>query len=96
MSNTMEQHLRRIQDKLQLLLKQYEAVQKENKKLKEELGSSRQQAVLQQETIEKLKQQVEILKLNSGEMNEADKKQFEKRINAYLKEIDRCIVMLSA
>lgn len=96
MSNTMEQHLRRIQDKLQLLLKQYEAVQKENKKLKEELGSSRQQAVLQQETIEKLKQQVEILKLNTGEMNEADKKQFEKRINAYLKEIDRCIVMLSA
>ena len=28
------------------------------------------------------------------EMGEADKKEFEKRINAYVKEIDRCIAML--
>ena len=28
-------------------------------------------------------------------MSEADKKEFEKRINSYLKEIDRCIAMLS-
>ena len=28
-------------------------------------------------------------------MDEDEKKQFEKRINTYLKEIDRCITMLS-
>jgi len=28
-------------------------------------------------------------------MSEADKKEFEKKINAYLKEIDRCIALLS-
>ena len=35
--STTEQHLKRIQDKLHQLLKQYAAVQKENSKLKEEL-----------------------------------------------------------
>jgi hypothetical protein len=28
-------------------------------------------------------------------MDEQEKKQFEKRINAYLREIDRCIALLS-
>jgi hypothetical protein len=42
-----------------------------------------------------LKQQVGVLKLNAGEMSEVDKKEFEKRITIYVKEIDRCIAMLS-
>ena len=41
-----------------------------------------------------LKQQVEILKYNTGEMDEEGKKQFEKRLTGYLKEIDRCITLL--
>lgn len=93
MSNT-EQHLKRIQDKLQQLLKQYTAVQKENSRLKEELDAVRYKIEEQKKNSEELKQQVSVLKLNAGEMNEADKKEFEKRINAYLKEIDRCIAML--
>jgi len=93
MSNA-EQHLKRIQDKLQLLLKQYTAVQKENSRLKEDLDAARQKTSAQQKNVEELKQQVSVLKLSAGEMSEADKKEFEKRINAYLKEIDRCIAML--
>lgn len=91
-----EQHLKRIQDKLQLLLKQHIALQKENQLLKEELKSNKQQLADCGEKVDHLKQQVEILKLSNGEMDENDKKQLEKRINGYLKEIDRCIVMLSA
>lgn len=89
-----EQHLKRIQDKLQLLLKQYTAVQKENSRLKQELDVAQSKTKEQKKYIEELKQQVSVLKLNAGEMSDADKKEFEKRINAYLKEIDRCIVML--
>lgn len=92
--NTTEQHLKRIQDKLQQLLKQYATMQKENSRLKEDLDSAQQKILTQQQHAEELKQQVSILKLGAGEMNEADKKEFEKRINAYLKEIDRCIAML--
>jgi chromosome segregation ATPase len=93
MSNT-EQHLKRIQEKLQQLLKQYTAVLKENNKLKEELESAQRKMMTQQKGTEELKQQVSILKVSAGEMSEADKKEFEKRINGYLKEIDRCIALL--
>ena len=92
--NTTEQHLKSIQEKLQQLLKNYTAMQKENAKLKEELTDAQQKATAQQRITDELKQQVSILKLSSGEMNEAEKKEFEKRINGYLKEIDRCIALL--
>ncbi len=93
MSST-EQHLKRIQNKLQLLLKEHIAVQKENAKLKEDLKDAEQKIVTQQKNMDQLKQQVSILKVTSGDMSAADKKDFEKRINGYLKEIDRCITML--
>ena len=90
-----EQHLKRIQDKVQQLLKQHTALQKENQSLKEELDSIKKEASQFRENSDSLKQQVEILKYSNGEMGDEDKKQFEKRINTYLKEIDRCITMLS-
>ncbi len=93
--NNTEQHLKRIQEKLQLLLKHHHALQKENNLLKEELESAVRKYRDQQKSLDELKQQVGILKLNAGEMSEPDKKDFEKRINVYLKEIDRCIALLS-
>jgi hypothetical protein len=44
--------------------------------------------------LDELRQQVSILKLNAGGMNDRDKKEIEKKINSYLKEIDRCIALL--
>ena len=93
--STTEQHLKRIQDKVQQLLKQHIALQKENQSLKDELESIKKETSQFRENSETLKQQVEILKYSNGEMDDEDKKQFEKRINTYLKEIDRCIAMLS-
>jgi hypothetical protein len=93
--NQTEQHLKRIQDKLQLLLKQHTSVQKENSLLKEELERSKAQSLQHQQNINHLKQQVDVLKLNAGDMKETDKKEIEKRINSYLKEIDKCIALLS-
>ena len=93
--NQTEQHLKRIQDKLQQLLKQYGSLQKDNSLLKEELEKSKAQALQHQQSVTHLKQQVDVLKLNAGEMKETDKKEIEKRINSYLKEIDRCIALLS-
>jgi hypothetical protein len=89
-----EQHLKRIQEKLQQLLKQYTTLKKDNARLNDELSIAQKKIIDQQKNAEELKQQVSILKLSTGEMNEADKKEFEKRINGYLKEIDRCITLL--
>jgi DNA repair exonuclease SbcCD ATPase subunit len=91
-----EQHLKRIQDKLQLLLKHHANLQKENEALKNDMTLLKDQAGEYQAATEKLRQQVEILKYTNGaEMGEEEKKQFEKKINGYVREIDRCIAMLS-
>jgi hypothetical protein len=45
--------------------------------------------------IDELQQQVAILKMAAGEMSEKDKKDFERKINQYIKEIDKCISYLS-
>lgn len=91
----LELQLKRIQDKLQQVLKDHSALQKENLRLKEELDKNRTQSFVNQQTIEDLKQQVDVLKITSGDWDQNDKKEFEKRINSYIKEIDRCIALLS-
>ena len=91
----LEIQLKRIQDKLQQVLKDHAALQKENLRLKEELDKNRTQSFAHQQNIDDLKQQVEVLKITSGDWEEGDKKEFEKRINSYIKEIDRCIALLS-
>jgi chromosome segregation ATPase len=87
--------LKRIQDKLQQLLKQQTVLQKENDLLKQEISSFKKETALHKSNMDELKQQVSILKMNTAEMNEPDKKEFEKRLNHYIREIDRCIALLS-
>jgi len=77
------------------LLKKHIILQKENGWLRKELDLSKKEVSTRQETLDNLKQQIDVLKYSGGEMNETDKKEFEKKINSYVKEIDRCIVMLS-
>lgn len=92
--NTTEQQLKRINEKLQLLVKDHAALQKDNVRIRQELLLAQDKISLQQKNSDVLKQQVSVLKLGSGDMNVEDKKEFEKKINGYLKEIDRCITIL--
>ena len=91
----LEIQLKRIQDKLQQVLKAHASLQRENVRLRQELDKNRTQTFAQQQNIDELKQQVEVIKITSGDWDPNDKKEFEKRINGYIKEIDRCIALLS-
>lgn len=91
----LELQLKRIQDKLQKVLKQQSSLQQENQRLKKELDKNTKHSLVHQQNIDDLKQQVDVLKISSGNWDEADKKEFEKRINGYIKEIDKCITLLS-
>jgi chromosome segregation ATPase len=91
----VDQQFNSINDKLQQLLKQYNRLQKENERLKEELHQAKHTETSTQQKMEELQQQISILKVASGELNEKDKKEFEKKINQYLREIDKCISFLS-
>jgi predicted nuclease with TOPRIM domain len=91
----LDQQLKRMNEKLQQLLKQYHSLQKENERLKQEFQqmTSRYDAVSVES--EKWQQQTEILKLSKEQMNDEEKKAFEKRLSQYVKEIDRCIALLN-
>jgi len=91
----LEEQFKRINAKLQQLLKQHLLLQKENEKLNDTLKIVLLSKDQDTEQINKLQQQVSILKTSIGQMTEADKKAFEKQINQYVKEIDKCIGLLS-
>jgi regulator of replication initiation timing len=93
--NSAEQQLKRIHEKLQQLMKTYVALQKENKRLTLEIEKVKTFTTQQQKTNDDLRQQLDILKLSTHKLSNDDKKELEKRINYYLKEIDRCIALLN-
>ena len=84
-----------INEKLQEVLKRYSRIQKENDRLKEELLQWKNNETTMQQRIDELQQQLSILKLASGELSPKDRKDFERKVSQYVKEIDRCISFLS-
>lgn len=95
MSN-LSSALKNVQEKIQLLAKQQANLKKENGRLKEELQATTTANKNLQQKLDELQQQVGILKMNASSLGDADKKEMEKRINLYIKEIDRCIASLGA
>jgi seryl-tRNA synthetase len=91
----LEQHIKRINDKLLQLLKNYQQLQKEHSRQAEQIKQLKEVKQKDDLQIEELKQKVSILKAATNTMNEADKKEFEKNINQYIREIDKCIGILS-
>jgi|WetSurMetagenome_2_1015567.scaffolds.fasta_scaffold1400093_1 hypothetical protein len=92
----IEEKIKQIQDKLLLLSKQHAAAKKENLSLKKELAEAKlaqEKFVVQ---IDALQQQMEILKYTHNPMEPDEKKEFEKRITSYIKEIDKCVTLLNS
>ena len=93
--NTLDTQIKTINDKLQQLLKKSTSLQKENEDLYRELSVLKEKEKEYKSTIDGINQKVNILKAATGNMTEADQKELEKRINHYVKDIDKCIGMLS-
>ena len=93
--SVLEQHIKRITDKLQQLLKNHRLLQKDNERQSTLIAALQQEKEKDAQQITTLKEQVNILKAAAGQMNEADKKAFEKNISQYIREIDKCISLLS-
>ena len=91
----LTKQIQQVSDKLQLLLKQYTDSQKEVQKLTKENASLQNQLKEKTEHALKLQQSIESLRLTSVGLNDDVKKDLEKRINVYLKEIDNCIALLN-
>ena len=92
---TVDEQFNIVYEKLQVLLRQHNRLQKENERLKEDLAQARSREEAARQLIEALEQQVTILKFSSGDLDDRARKDFEKKINQYIREIDRCIAYLS-
>ena len=86
--------VRRIQEKLQQLLRQRDLLQKENGRLKEDVLQLQEDLLERTAKLEQLQQQVEILRATQAAMSDDEKRALEKRLGQYIREIDRCIAML--
>jgi chromosome segregation ATPase len=91
----IETHIKSVNEKLQQLLKNHNALKKENDNLKATLKKVIEKEEDSKSKIQELEQKVSILKTASGQMSEGEQKEFEKRVNQYIKEIDKCIGLLS-
>lgn len=76
-------------------MRQSKATQQENERLHRSVQETAEKLNQANEQIKLLRTQLDVLKLNAGELNGTDKKEIEKKLNGYLKEIDRCIALLS-
>ena len=91
----LEKNIKRINEKLQQLLKNYQLLQKENNRQSELIASLQEAKEKDSQQINLMQEKITILKAAAGKMNEADKKAFEKNISQYIREIDKCIGLLS-
>jgi hypothetical protein len=92
----IESQIKRIQDKLQQMLRQQAVLQKENLRLKKELESASALDQEKEQALQAIRQQVDVLKMGSGNpLSATEKTVLSKRIDGYLKEIDKCLALLN-
>lgn len=89
------ENITRIHSKLQELMKKYNTALKEVEQQQKTISTLQQQQLLNEKKIRTLEEQQHILRSAAGHMNEKDKKEFEQVIGKYIREIDKCIDLLS-
>ena len=90
-----ELQLKRVHEKVLSLLKQYQSLQKENERLKDDLKKMQVRNESLMRDAEKFRLQAETLRLSGRGLEEDEKKLMEKKLNQYVREIDKCIALLS-
>ncbi len=92
----LDLQIKSLQEKLQQLLKQQAALYRENQKLKKDLERAVAENREKDQWLHEVQQQVDALKLGGGSgLSEAEKNALGKRIDGYLKEIDKCLALLN-
>lgn len=96
MQTTIEQQLKDLHTKLHVLLKQYKLLQKENEQLKKEIATLKSNAVNNEKLANSLQQALDAGSIAKQQTSNTDKLALEKRIDKYLQEIDKCLLLLNA
>lgn len=92
---TSETVVNRVMQKLQILLQEYQQMQKEQEKLLKQLKELEQENEIQRGKIGAMEVQLAAFNSAKPSISEEEKKQLERRLQHYIKEIERCIGLLS-
>ncbi len=95
MADNIENHIKNLQSKLQLLLKKHALLQKETEQYQKENVDVNLKIKKLFEKNRQLEMQVNILKTSTGQLEGKEKSDFEKSINGYIRTIDKCIGILN-
>jgi len=90
-----ETHIKSLQEKLQLLIKNQQQLLRENQRLAADLEKATSIVDQKEEMLRNLQQHLDGLQVSSASgYSDQEKVALEKRINTYLKEIDHCLTLL--
>jgi chromosome segregation ATPase len=92
----IEEQFKAITQKMHLLLKNHQQLQKENAVIKKEIESQKVLLKERNDAIQKLQEKLDAAKLHSSSIGASEKKALEHRINGYLSEIEKCLVLLNS
>jgi hypothetical protein len=88
-------HIARIYNKLQPKLKRLSVLEKENESLREEIAELRKIRELFEKQLVSVQEQNYILKASASSLNDTEKAALEQTISRYIRDIDKCINLLS-
>ena len=91
----LQTSLQALQEKLQVLLKNYAALEKENQQLKSKMGQAEQQEQKLRDQLKEVETKLAAASLHKTNMDPADKAKLMKQIDQYIKEIDHSIQNLN-
>ncbi|MFZ9239980.1 MAG: hypothetical protein ACO22R_02465 [Chitinophagaceae bacterium] len=89
-----QEHINTIQDKLSTLIERYNGLLKENERMKKSLNDSTEELQLLREKNDQITLQLNMLRVAASEESKESRNALEKKINEYIKEIDKCIAQL--
>lgn len=90
----MKAQIQRIENKVQQLLKEYNSCQKEIQQLQKENSHLNELLLSKTAQANELHQRVDTRNFSSSTLEDKPKKDLERRINTYLKDIDKCLALL--
>ena len=88
------EHIDQVQAKITRLLKQYRQLEKDNERLKAELARKNENDEMIVQKSRQLERQLNMMKATAGSGDDNAKKELEKHLKFYIREIDRCIAIL--
>ncbi|HNP24704.1 MAG TPA: hypothetical protein PKM63_21515 [Panacibacter sp.] len=88
--------LKTLQQKILQLIKQNQFLKKQNETLITANSENEKKLAEKEMHLRKLESQLESMKFNASMLQQTDKKTLEKRIDTYLRDIEKCLAQLNA